>query len=251
MYLHKELHAVHALKNLLRFRPGTAEVHVDFAAPSALSACSHPGPSSVKCWSCVMLLARGWCHWHQMEAALAPVPCWGRAQMRSQILTASKYNLRQVSCYLRHFSHWPWFVPDNLCLAALYELLFVNNLGPSSCFPCLWYASTWVLFKSPIWLKHWFPTNQVKAGGLSTQAAVVLSCRDGFGWPTQHPDLKRTKDELLCSFDYSFQFLMAISLQIISYLSFGHWSSAHSHVLLLLVPLMFPMFSSQSYLYAE
>lgn len=49
MYLHKELHAVHALKNLLCFRPGTAEVHVDFAAPSALSACSHPGPSSVKC----------------------------------------------------------------------------------------------------------------------------------------------------------------------------------------------------------
>lgn len=73
----------------------------------------------------------------------------------------------------------------------------------------------------------------------------MLSCRDGFRWPTQHPDLKRTKDELLCSLDYSFQFLMAISLQIISYFSFGHWSSAHSHVLLLLVPLMFPMFSSE------
>lgn len=47
MYLHTELYAVHPLKSLLRFRPVTAEVQVDFAAPSALSACSHPRPGSV------------------------------------------------------------------------------------------------------------------------------------------------------------------------------------------------------------
>lgn len=151
MYLHKELHAVRPLKNILWFRPVTAEAYLDFAVPFA---CSNPGPGSVKCWSCVMLLARGWHHRCQMEAALAPVSCWGSAKPRSRILTASKYNLRQVSFYLGHFSYWPWLMPDNLFLGTIYKLLFLDNLRPSSCFPYLWYASTWVLFKSPIWLKH-------------------------------------------------------------------------------------------------
>lgn len=49
MYLHKELYSVHPPKALLWFRPVRAEVHVNFATPRAFSACSHPGPSSVKC----------------------------------------------------------------------------------------------------------------------------------------------------------------------------------------------------------
>lgn len=155
MYVHKEL------KNLLWFRPVTTEVHVDFAAPSAFSAYSHPGPGSAKCWSCLSL-------WRVGDATdvrwkcLTPVPSWGSTKNKKKILTASKYRLRQVSCYLRHSRHWLWFMPDNLILATIDELLMGNNLGPSSCFPHLWYASTQVLVKSPICLKHWFPTNQVK-----------------------------------------------------------------------------------------
>lgn len=72
MYVHKELYSVHSPKALLWFRPVRAEVHVSFAAPPALSAYSHSSHSSVL--SFVTLLAHGWCHQHQMEASLAPVP---------------------------------------------------------------------------------------------------------------------------------------------------------------------------------
>lgn len=167
MCLHKELHAVRPRKNLQWFRPVTAEVRLDFAAPSALSACSHPSPGWVKHWSCVT-----WRCWHVGDATDVRwkrllLQCLAEAAPKtrsSRILTASKWNLRQVSRYLGHFSHWAWFMPGNLFLVTVYKLLFVNNLEPSSCFPHLWYASTWVLFKSPIWLKHSFPTNQVKGG---------------------------------------------------------------------------------------
>lgn len=47
MYLHKEQHTVRPRKKLW-FMPVTAELHVYFGAPPALSACSHPGPSSAK-----------------------------------------------------------------------------------------------------------------------------------------------------------------------------------------------------------
>lgn len=52
MYLHKEQHTVRPRKKLW-FLPVTAELHVYFGAPPALSACSHPGPSSAKYSSCV------------------------------------------------------------------------------------------------------------------------------------------------------------------------------------------------------
>lgn len=189
MYLHKELCSVHPPKALLWFSPIRAEVHVNFAAPPALSACSHPGPTSVKC-------DHAWHFWHLGDATdirwkQLSLQCSSEAPFwtRGQILIAWRYNLRQVSCYLRDFSRWPRLLPDLLFLATVYELLFVSNLGLSSCFPHLRDAST---FKSPVSPKHWFPTNKVKEE-IKHPNKVVLSHHDGFRWPTQHPDLKRTK----------------------------------------------------------
>lgn len=164
-----------------------------------------------KVWSCVTLQARGWCHWHQMEAAL--LQCLSEAALKTGgwVLIAWRYNLRQVSCKLRDFSHWPWFTPDHFFLAMIYKLLFVSNLGLSSCFTHLGCASIEISC-----LTETLISNKVK-GKIKHPTKAVLSYQDGFRWSTHHPDLKRAKDEPFHSFDYFLQFLIALNLHIISY----------------------------------
>lgn len=65
------------------------------------------------------------------------------------------------------------------------------------------------------------------------------------------PSTQISRDELLHSFDNSFQFLIAFNLHIISYFSFDRWSSAPNRVLLPLAPFGFHLFSSQNHLCAK
>lgn len=118
-----------------------------------------PAPTLVlvqynKCWSRVMLLARGWCHWRQMEAALAPVLCWGSAHSKKLDSDSVKNTTLGRFLVILRISATDLGLCQINFLATRYELLFVNNLGPSSCFPHILCASAWVLFNFPIWLKH-------------------------------------------------------------------------------------------------